>query len=86
MSRSHAWLKGRDYVTPDDVKAIVHDVFRHRLIFSYEAHAGGITADKAIDRVRDMICSQEVPPAPNRPPGQRLAAEPDCHATSCAKR
>jgi MoxR-like ATPase len=55
VSRSYAWLKGRDYVTPDDVKAIVHDVFRHRLILSYEAHAGGITADQAIDRVVERV-------------------------------
>lgn len=55
VSRSYAWLKGRDYVTPDDVKAVVHDVFRHRLILSYEAHAGGITADQAIDRVVERV-------------------------------
>src|SRR4029079_6057119 len=55
VSRSYAWLKGRDYVTPDDVKAIVHDVFRHRLILSYEAHAGGVTADQAIDRVVERV-------------------------------
>ncbi|PSJ60475.1 AAA family ATPase [Kumtagia ephedrae] len=55
VSRSYAWLKGRDYVTPDDVKAIVHDVFRHRLILSYEAHAGGITADQVIDRVVERV-------------------------------
>ena len=55
VSRAHAWLKGRDYVTPDDVKAIVHDVFRHRLILSYEAHAGGISADQAIDRIVERV-------------------------------
>jgi len=55
VSRAYAWLKGRDYVTPDDVKAIVHDVFRHRLILSYEAHAAGISADQAIDRVVERV-------------------------------
>lgn len=55
VSRSHAWMHGRDYVTPDDVKAIVHDVFRHRLILSYEAHAAGVTADKVIDRVVELV-------------------------------
>ena len=55
VSRAYAWLKGRDYVTPDDVRAIVHDVFRHRLILSYEAHAGGISADQAIDRVVERV-------------------------------
>ncbi len=40
---------------PDDVKAIVHDVFRHRLILSYEAHAAGVTADKVIDRIVELV-------------------------------
>ncbi|TBZ59746.1 AAA family ATPase [Rhizobium leguminosarum] len=55
LSRSYAWLKGRDYVTPDDVKAIVHDVFRHRLILSYEAHASNTTPDKVIDRIVELV-------------------------------
>ncbi|MDK4717262.1 MoxR family ATPase [Rhizobium sp. CNPSo 4039] len=55
VARSRAWLQGRDYVTPDDVKAIVNDVFRHRLILSYEAHASGTGADQVIDRVTDLV-------------------------------
>jgi MoxR-like ATPase len=55
VSRSYAWYKGRDYVTPDDVKAIVHDVFRHRLILSYEAHASDTTPDKVIDRIVELV-------------------------------
>ncbi|KEA09351.1 AAA family ATPase [Rhizobium rhizogenes] len=55
VSRSYAWLKGRDYVTPDDVKAIVNDVFRHRLILSYEAHASNTTADQVIDRIAELV-------------------------------
>jgi MoxR-like ATPase len=55
VSRSYAWLKGRDYVTPDDVKAIVNDVFRHRLILSYEAHASNTTPDKVIDRITGLV-------------------------------
>lgn len=55
VARSKAWLSGRDYVSPDDVKAVVHDVFRHRLILSYEAHAAGISADQAIDRVVELV-------------------------------
>ncbi|MBY3048712.1 AAA family ATPase [Rhizobium laguerreae] len=55
VSRSYAWLKGRDYVTPDDVKAIVHDVLRHRLILSYEAHASNTTPDKVIDRIVELV-------------------------------
>lgn len=55
VSRSYAWLKGRDYVTPDDVKAIVHDVFRHRLILSYDAHAARISPDAVIDRIVELV-------------------------------
>jgi len=50
-SRARAWLQGRDYVTPQDVQAVVHDVFRHRLILSYEAHAQGVGPDRAIDTI-----------------------------------
>jgi MoxR-like ATPase len=54
-SRAFAWLKGRDYVTPEDVQAVVHDVFRHRLILSYEAHAQSVPADKVIDRIVELV-------------------------------
>src|SRR5207249_2893010 len=37
-ARAHAWLGGRDFVTPDDVRAVAHDVLRHRIILSYEAN------------------------------------------------
>jgi MoxR-like ATPase len=55
VSRAYAWMKGRDYVTPDDVKAIVNDVFRHRLILSYEAHAANTTPDEVIDRIVGLV-------------------------------
>ena len=47
-ARAHAWLAGRDYVSPDDVQAVAYDVLRHRIILSYEAEADGVTADKVI--------------------------------------
>jgi MoxR-like ATPase len=50
-SRVNAWLEGRDHVTPDDVRAVVHGVLRHRLILSYDANADGITPDKVIDEL-----------------------------------
>lgn len=50
-SRAHAWLNGRDHVTPDDVRAMAHDVLRHRLMLSYEANADGITADQVIEEI-----------------------------------
>ena len=54
-ARAHAWLAGRDHVTPDDVQAIAHDVLRHRLILSYEASAAGISADRVIDEVLTRV-------------------------------
>jgi MoxR-like ATPase len=50
-SRVHAWLAGRDHVLPDDVRAVVHDCLRHRLMLSYEASADGVSANDVIDRI-----------------------------------
>jgi MoxR-like ATPase len=55
VARAYAWLAGRDYVTPSDVQAIAHDVLRHRLILSYEAHAEGVSADKVIDKIIELV-------------------------------
>jgi MoxR-like ATPase len=52
MSRAIAWLRGRDHVTPDDVRAIVNDCLRHRLSLSYEAQAEGQSAD---DVIRELV-------------------------------
>jgi len=54
-SRAHAWLRGRDHVTPDDVRAVVHDCLRHRLMLSYEATAGGVTADRVLDEIVKLV-------------------------------
>jgi MoxR-like ATPase len=54
-SRAHAWLEGRDHVTPDNVRAVVHDCLRHRLILSYEANAEGITTDDAIREIVKQV-------------------------------
>lgn len=54
-SRAYAWLKGRDYVRPDDVQAIAHDVLRHRLILSYDAQVDGVTANQIIDRIVQLV-------------------------------
>jgi len=48
-ARAHAWLDGRDYVSPADVQAVVHDVLRHRVLLTYEAEADGIDGDAVID-------------------------------------
>ncbi|PZX24202.1 putative ATPase, AAA_3 family; MoxR-like ATPase [Cupriavidus phytorum] len=55
VARAHAWLHGRDFVTPEDVQAVVGDVFRHRLILSYEAHAAGVGADAVIERLVQQV-------------------------------
>ncbi len=48
-SRARAWLDNRDYVTPDDVRSVAHDILRHRLILSFEAEAAGVSANSVID-------------------------------------
>ncbi len=50
-ARAHAWLNGADFVSPDDVQAVVADVLRHRLILSFEAEANGISADQAVNEL-----------------------------------
>ncbi len=50
-ARAHAFLNGRGYVTPQDVKSIAPDVLRHRLIVSYEAEAEELTSDDLIERI-----------------------------------
>ncbi|MBS6473340.1 MAG: AAA family ATPase [Acetobacter sp.] len=48
-ARAKAWLAGRDFVLPEDVHGIVHDVLRHRVILTFEAEAEGITPDSFLD-------------------------------------
>ncbi|MEN8249090.1 MAG: MoxR family ATPase [Bacteroidota bacterium] len=50
-SRTHAWMEGKDFVSPDNIRAVVHDCLRHRLILSYEANAEGISSDQVIDEL-----------------------------------
>jgi MoxR-like ATPase len=50
-SRAHAFLRGRAFVTPDDVKAIAPDVLRHRVLTTYEAEAEEVTSDAIVTRV-----------------------------------
>lgn len=47
-AKINAWLEGRDFVTPEDIHAVIYDVLRHRIILSFEAQAEGITADDVI--------------------------------------
>jgi MoxR-like ATPase len=50
-ARAHAWLAGRDYVSPQDIQAIAPDVLRHRLLLSYQARADGVGADEIAARL-----------------------------------
>ena len=50
-SRAHAFLRGRAFVTPDDIKAIAPDVLRHRVLTTYEAEAEEVTSDEIVRRV-----------------------------------
>ncbi|MFL9892963.1 AAA family ATPase [Paraburkholderia sp. RL17-381-BIF-C] len=54
-SRVQAWLQARSFVTPDDVRAVIHPVLRHRLILSYDANADNINADRVIDRLIEKV-------------------------------
>ena len=57
-AKAHAFIRGRGYVTPEDVKSIAFDVLRHRIILSYEAEAEDVTTEQIVQRVLDTI---EVP-------------------------
>ena len=54
-ARAYAFLRGRGYVIPEDVRAVCHDVMRHRLGLSYEAEANNIGADEIISNILDKI-------------------------------
>jgi MoxR-like ATPase len=54
-SRASAWLEGRDHVTPDDVRSVLHAILRHRLILTYDALADHITPDTIIDEIVQQV-------------------------------
>lgn len=54
-SRAYAFLRGRGYVIPEDVRAVCHDVLRHRIGLSYEAEANNISADEIISGILDKV-------------------------------
>lgn len=56
-SRAHAFLRGRGFVTPEDVKAIAPDVLRHRVLTTYEAEAEEVTSDAIVTRVLDTVAA-----------------------------
>lgn len=54
-ARAHAWLEGKTFVDPDDVRAVVVEVLRHRLVLSYEAIAEGISSDDVIREIVNQV-------------------------------
>lgn len=50
-ARAHAWLNGKDFVSPDDVSAVLHDVFRHRVLLSFDAEAEGQNVEAVLDHL-----------------------------------
>ena len=60
-ARALAYLRGRDYVLPDDVSDLAPDVLRHRLVLSYEALADGLTPDQLVHKIMQRIPPPEKP-------------------------
>jgi MoxR-like ATPase len=56
-ARAHAWIHGRDFVSPDDIQEIIFDVLRHRILLSFEAEASGVTPDQVINEIRKRVPS-----------------------------
>lgn len=54
-ARSHAWLEGRDYVTPHDIHVMIHEVLRHRILLTFEAEIEGINSDQVIDKILTLV-------------------------------
>jgi MoxR-like ATPase len=54
-ARAHAWLSGRDYVTPEDIQILAHDVLRHRVLLSFAAEADGVDTDRYIDLLLERV-------------------------------
>lgn len=54
-ARAHAWLHKRDFVSPEDIQAVAHNVLRHRLIYSYQAQAQGVKANQVIDEILNLV-------------------------------
>ncbi|MEH6526652.1 MAG: AAA family ATPase [Sneathiella sp.] len=56
-SRAHAWMQGQDFVSPDNVRAIIKNVLRHRLILSFEANADNVTPDQVIEKIVELVAA-----------------------------
>ncbi len=54
-AKAHAWLCGRDFVTPEDIHVIAHDVLRHRVLLTFEAEAEGVSSDDFLDELLTLV-------------------------------
>lgn len=54
-ARARAWLHNKDFVSPEDIQAVLHNVLRHRIILSYQAEAEGITANQLLDHLLNLV-------------------------------
>ncbi len=54
-ARAHAWLHKRDFVSPEDIQAVLPNVLRHRLIYSYQAQAQGVTSNQVIEKLVSLV-------------------------------
>jgi len=54
-ARAHAWILGKDFVSPDDIQAVFFDVLRHRILLSFEAEASGVTPDKVLTTILERV-------------------------------
>ena len=54
-AKVHAWLKGKDFVSPEDIHKVIYDVLRHRIILSFEAQAEGVTTDDVISSLLKLV-------------------------------
>lgn len=54
-ARAHAWIQGKDFVSPDDVQAVFFDVLRHRVLLSFEAEASGVTPDQVLTTILERV-------------------------------
>jgi len=54
-ARARAWLHNRDFVSPEDIQAVFHNVIRHRILLSYQAEAEGITANQLLDHLLNLV-------------------------------
>ena len=54
-AKINAWIDGRDFVTPEDIHAVIYDILRHRIILSFEAQAEGVTTDNIITSLLNVV-------------------------------